>query len=145
MYVHTLLYNACSATPFKVHGHCHVRETQILKQRNQRSACSDCGNIHYSKTSCANAAAKAAGKPKADKRTRPVLLVGISVNACESQPTTGLLSIISSSKSRIGSISSGMESSSPPTILATSNSISNLFECVLGADEEEDEIDELLL
>ena len=70
MYVHTLLYNACSATPFKVHGHCHVRETQILKQRNQRSACSDCGNIHYSKMSCANAAAKAAGKPKADKRTK---------------------------------------------------------------------------
>ena len=29
MYVHTLLYNACSATPFRVHGHCHVYRTCV--------------------------------------------------------------------------------------------------------------------
>ena len=27
MYVHTLLYNTCSATPFRVHGHCHIYRT----------------------------------------------------------------------------------------------------------------------
>ena len=29
MYVHTLLYNACSTTPFKVYGHCHVYRTCV--------------------------------------------------------------------------------------------------------------------
>ena len=102
-----------------------VRETQILKQRNQRSACSDCGNIHYSKMSCANAAAKAAGKSKADKRTK--------AGNSSFQPVT--------SHSSSSSISSS-SSSDPRT---HSNDFDIDFDVVRIIGEDEDEIDELLL